>query len=172
MISLETERLFVRNFSINDWEDLAELAMKYEETELAKFDEGPWPSNLQKYKEIVENFAKTDDFLAVILKENKKLIGLIYKAQKEEKKFEFGFNFNSDFQGRGYATESCKAVLDYIVDLLKAEEVTAGTAKINEPSNKLKRLGFEFVREKKIAFRKDEEGNPIEFVGVDYILQR
>ena len=57
--------------------------------------------------------------------------------------------------------------------VLKAKTITAGTAKINTPSNKLlKRLGFEFVEEKEQAFRKDEKGNPIEFVGLEYILIR
>ena len=173
MINLETERFFIRNFSINDWEDLAELAMKYEETELAKNDEGPWPNDLEEYKGMVEDFAKGDDFLAVILKENMKLIGLIFKGKKEENTFEFGFNFHSDYHGKGFATESCKVTLDYLFDALDAKLVTAGTAKVNEPSNNLlKRLGFKFVKEKKISFRKDEEGKPIEFVGVDYILSR
>ncbi|MBY9002323.1 MAG: hypothetical protein KGD64_15490 [Candidatus Heimdallarchaeota archaeon] len=58
-------------------------------------------------------------------------------------------------------------------DTLNAVSITAGTAKVNELSNRLlKRLGFEFVREKKISFRKDEKGKPIEFVGVDYTLSR
>jgi len=56
---------------------------------------------------------------------------------------------------------------------LEAEIVIAGTAKVNKPSNNLiNRLGFEFVGEKNISFRKDEKGNPIEFVGVDYSLMR
>ncbi|MCE7741827.1 MAG: GNAT family N-acetyltransferase, partial [Candidatus Heimdallarchaeota archaeon] len=169
MIRLETDRLIIRNFTLDDWEDLAELAMKYEQSELAKYDEGPWPNNLEEYKSIVKNFSEGDDFVAVILKEEKKLIGLIFKAKKEEKRFEFGFNFHSDFHGMGYATESCQAVLDYIFKVLEAEIVTAGTAKINNPSNNLlKRLDFSFVGEKNISFRKDEEGKPIEFVGVDY----
>ena len=173
MIELETERLFIRNFKADDWKDLAELAMKYEETDLAKYDEGPWPNNLEEYKGIVQNFAKADNFLAVVLKENNKLIGLIFKAAKEESRFEFGFNFDSDFQGRGYATESCKAILEYLFEVLDAVLVTAGTAKINKPSNRLlTRLGFKLVGDKIISFRKDEEGKPIEFVGVDYSLSR
>ena len=173
MIFLETERLTIRNFMVDDWMDLAELAMKYEETELAKYDAGPWPSDLEEYKSIVERFAKTDDFLAVVLKENDKLIGLIVKAKKEEKEYEFGFNFHSDLQGKGYATESCKAVLDYMFEVLDAVLVTAGTAKINKPSNRLlSRLGFNLEGDKIISFRKDEKGKPIEFVGVDYSLSR
>ena len=88
-----------------------------------------------------------DDFLAVILKETNKLIGLIFKADKEEGKYEFGYNFNSDYQGRGYATESCRAIFDYLFEVLKAEEITAGTAKINIKSCKLlERLGFSFLK--------------------------
>ncbi len=173
MIELETDRLIIRNFDPKDWKDLAELAMKYEQTELAKFDAGPWSDELEEYKEIVERFSKEDDFVAVILKENMKLIGLIFKPKKKDDEFEFGFNFHCDFQGKGYATESCKAALNYMFGTLNAEVITAGTAKANEPSNiLLKRLGFEFVREKKISFRKDENGKPIEFIGVDYILSR
>lgn len=173
MINLETERLMIRNFTLDDWKDLAELAMKYEETELAKYDEGPWPSNIEEYKEIVERFVKGDDFIAIVLKENNKLIGLIFKAKKEANEYEFGYNFHIDYQGKGYATESCKTTLDYLFEVLNADVVKAGTAKVNELSNRLlKRLGFEFVREKKISFRKDEKGEPIEFVGVDYILSR
>ena len=173
MIILETERLIIRNFKADDWMDLSELAMKYEETELAKYDEGPWPDNQEDYMGIAEGFAKGDDFLAVVLKENSKLIGLIFKGDKGNGKYEFGFNFHYNYHGKGYATESCKVVLDFMFRELEAEIVIAGTAKVNKPSNNLiNRLGFEFVGEKNISFRKDEKGNPIEFVGVDYSLMR
>lgn len=173
MIELKTERLIIRNFKAEDWEDLAELAMKYEQTELAKYDAGPWPSNLEEYKGIVENFVKGDDFLAVILKEEQKLIGLVVKTKKDDEEYEFGYNFHFNYQGKGYATESCKTVIDHMFEILNTEIIKAGTAKINEQSNKLlQRLGFECRREKNISFRKDEEGNPIEFVGVDYTLSR
>ena len=173
MIRIETDRLILRNFTPEDWKDLAELGIKYEETELAKFDEGPWPSDIEEYKNIVKQMSERDDFLAVLLKENKKFIGLIFKGDSAEGKYEFGYNFLADYQGKGYATESCKATLDYIFEVLNAEDVIAGTAKINTKSCQLlERLGFKFVREKNISFRKDEKGNPIEFVGVDYILSR
>ena len=173
IINLETERLIIRNFCASDWEDLAELAIKYEKTELAKYDEGPWPSDTAEYKTIVKQMGEADNFLAVILKENRKLIGLIYKAPKDEKRIEFGFNFNIDYQGKGYATESCKKAIDYIFNILNIRVISAGTAKLNQPSNKLlKKLGFIKINDKIIAFRKDEEGNPIEFEAIDYSLKR
>lgn len=172
MINLETERLVLRNFVTEDWKDLAELGIRYEETELAKYDEGPWPDDPEVYKEIVLDMSKKDDFIAVALKENSKVIGLIFKPLREEGRYDFGYNFHVEFQGKGYATESCKAIITYMFKDLEAKEITAGTAKVNNKSTRLlEKLGFKFVREKKIAFRKDDNGKPIEFTGVDYILK-
>lgn len=175
MIRLETERLIIRNFVLNDWKDIAEIAMKYEQSEYAKYDHGPWPSDLEKYKEIADWFAKGDDFVAVVLKSEIKLIGWIAKAKNEgkEKEFNFGYIFDRDYHGKGYASESCKAVIKYIFEILQAEKIVTGTGKLNEPSNKLlKRLGFVLVGETTQSFRKDSEGNPIEFVGNDYSLSK
>ena len=109
------------------------------------------PNNLEEYKGIVEWFARGDDFVAVILKEEKKLIGFISKGKKEEKKkeFDFGYIFHSDFHGKEYATESCKAVIDFVFKVSQADKISTNTAKINKPScNLLKRLGF-ITREEK-----------------------
>jgi RimJ/RimL family protein N-acetyltransferase len=173
MIGIETDRLIIRNFTVNDWQDLYELAMDYEQSELAKYDYGPWPSNLDEYKKIVEGFSQVDDFVAVALKEEEKLIGFISIGKKEEgDEHNFGFVFNSGFHGKGYATESCRAVLSYMFKELKVKKISTGTAKINKASNALlQRLGFKILGENKNSFRKDEEGNPIEFVSIDYILE-
>ena len=103
MIHLETERLILRNFTSEDWRDLAELAMRYEQTDLAKYDEGPWPEDLEEYKNIVLDMAKGDDFVAVVLKVSRKLIGLVFKGQKQDGYYEFGFNFNTNYQGKGFS---------------------------------------------------------------------
>ena len=175
MIRLETERLIIRNFTADDWKDIAKIAMNYEKSEYAKTDDGPWPNNLEEYKGIAEWFAKGDDFVAIVLKAEKQLIGWIAKARNEEKEkeFNFGYIFHNDFHGKGYATESCSAIIKYIFEVLQANKVISGTAKVNIPSNKLlKRLGFNKIGETIQCFRKDEEGNPIEFVGNDYSLCR
>ncbi len=175
MINLETARLNIRNYSSDDWQDLAELGITYEKSEYAKYDEGPWPNDPEEYKGIAESFSKEDDFLAIVLKEEQKLIGLIakFKSKDKENEFSFGYNFNSNFHGKGYALESCKVVIKYMFAELNAVNIIAGTAKINEPSIRLlKRLGFKKVGEKIHSFRKDEEGKPIEFIGVDYLLTK
>ncbi len=54
MIKLETERLIIRNFKSDDWKDIAEIVMDYEQSEYAIYDHGPWPNNLEEYKGIAE----------------------------------------------------------------------------------------------------------------------
>lgn len=109
-----------------------------------KYDHGPWPNNLEKYKGKEEWFAKGDEFVAVVLKE-KKLIGFISKGKKEGKvkEFDFGYIFQSNFQSKRNATENCKASIDFLFEVSKADKISTSTAKINKTSNKLlKRLGF------------------------------
>ena len=173
MIDLVTKQLIIRNFRSGDWNDLSVIGLNYEESEYAKFDHGPWPDSPDVYKGIVESWSKTDDFLAVVLKKNHKLIGFISLPKKEKEIFDFGFVFHPDYHGSGYATEGCKVVLKYVFEVLQAEQINTGTAKENTPScNLLKRLGFTSIRESIISFRKDERGKPIEFVGIDFILSR
>ena len=175
MIKLETERLIIRNFKSDDWKDIAVIAMDYEQSEYTIYDHGPWPSNQEEYKGIAEWFVKGDDFAAILLKEEEKLIGWIAKGKIENKEnaYNLGYIFHSSFHGKGYASESCKAIIKYIFEELQADEIITGTGKLNIPSNKLlKRLGFSKTGETKQAFRKDGKGNPIEFVGVDYRLSR
>lgn len=173
MIELMTEQLIIRNFTSSDWNDLFEIGVNYEESEYAKYDHGPWPDSPEVYKGIVESWSKNDDFLAVVLKENHKLIGFISLPKKEEGIFDFGFVFHPEYHGSGYATEGCKVVLKYVFEILQAKQIKTGTAKDNTPSyNLLKRLCFSPIGEDIISFRKDENGNPIEFVGIDFTLSR
>jgi RimJ/RimL family protein N-acetyltransferase len=171
LIKIESERIIIRNFTTNDWKDLSEVGLKYEASKYAKYDHGPWPDSPDVYKGIVQSWSENDDFLAVILKENKKLIGFISLPKTGSAEFGFGFVFHPDFHGSGYATEGCEAVLKYIFEVFKADRINTGTAKENTPSCELlRRLGFIQVKEVITSLRKDEEGNPIEFSALDFTL--
>ncbi|MBY8984097.1 MAG: GNAT family N-acetyltransferase [Candidatus Lokiarchaeota archaeon] len=171
LIKIELERIIIRNFTPNDWEGLSEIGLKYEASEYAKYDHGPWPESPEAYKGIVNSWSKGNDFLAVILKGNNKLIGFISLPKRGNAEFDFGFVFHPDFHGSGYATEGCKAVLKHIFEVFQADRINTGTARENVPScDLLKRLGFNPVGENIISFRNDEDGNPIEFTGVYFTL--
>jgi RimJ/RimL family protein N-acetyltransferase len=151
---------------------MLEISQQYEKTEMAQFDQH-FPQTIEGMKEVMEFLSTGDSFAAVVLKSKPKVIGLI-QFQRKEKITDgivhgFGYIFNSDYQGKGFATEACNDILAYLFEVLKIEKVTAGTAAVNNRSRKLlEKLGFNKVSQKKNHFRKDAEGNPIEFMSVIY----
>lgn len=174
MLSRETERLLLRNFKPDDWEAMMEISLQYEQTELAKYDQ-QFPQTIEGMKEAVVWLSSGDSFAAVVLKSNQKLIGLVQFQRKDKFPDEvvhgFGYIFNSDHHGKGYATEACKDALVYLFNELKIDKCIAGTAAANASSRKLlERLGFKKVNEKKIHFRENSEGKPIEFLSTEYSL--
>lgn len=74
--------------------------------------------------------------IAVVLKENNKLIGNVYLGKREFESLELGYVFNKQYWGEGYAKESCDALI-----------------------RKAFSEGVHF--KKNVYFRKDENGNPI-----------
>ncbi|MBK5115200.1 MAG: GNAT family N-acetyltransferase [Candidatus Heimdallarchaeota archaeon] len=174
MIKRETERLVLRNFTPDDWEAMLELSQQYEQTDMAQYDQ-QFPQTVEGMKEAVVWLSSGDSFAAVVLKSNQKMIGLVQFQRKEKFTSEvvhgFGYIFNSDYHGKGYATEACRNVLVYLFDELKIDKCIAGTAAVNTSSRKLlERLGFKKVNQKTAHFREDSDGNPIEFQTTEYAL--
>lgn len=133
---METERLWIRRFSAEDWKDLHEYlsqesVVKYEPYSVFNADESR-----------TEALRRSSDraFWAVCLKSTTKMIGNLYFQASEPKVFgvwEFGYVFNPDFQGKGYATEACNQLLNYGFDNLKMRRVIANCDPENTHSWKL-----------------------------------
>jgi [ribosomal protein S5]-alanine N-acetyltransferase len=175
MIAIETTRLLLRNFNKDDAEPLHEMIVQKESSQYAPYDY-EWPTSLDEIKGITAWFASEDHYIAVCLKESGKLIGYICltPGQDEESHvFDLGYCFNSDYHGRGYASEACRAMIEYVFSDLAADSLTCGTAAENTPSRRLiDRLGFKKVGEETISFRKTPEGKPIEFTGYWFTLPK
>jgi len=175
MITMETERLFIRNFNVNDWEDLYEMIVQYESSEYALYDH-QWPTSTEEIKGVTKWFADGDSFLAVCLKETGKFIGFISlsESKKEDgQEFNLGYIFNFNYHGKGYATEGCRALVDYAFEQLEADRVITGTAAENRASCRLlERLGFRKTDESKGSFRNTQDGKPIEFIGHTFAISR
>ncbi|MDP4088478.1 MAG: GNAT family protein [Bacillota bacterium] len=160
---LETERLILRRFSSEDWKDLYEYlsnvkAVKYEPYDVFTMDES---------KQEAVNRANLEEFWAVCLKENKKVIGNLYFKQQQPDEFltwELGYVFNPLYGRKGYATESCRRIIDYAFKELKTRRITAMCNPKNAPSwMLLERLGMgkEGHLRENMYFKFDEQGNPI-----------
>jgi RimJ/RimL family protein N-acetyltransferase len=170
---METDRLVIRNFSIDDWQDLQEMIIQYQASEYAIYDH-KWPTSTEEIKGIAKWFADGDSYLAVCLKNTRKLIGFVSTNQNKKEgslDVSLGYCFNFNYHGKGYATESCQALIDYAFEQLGADRIVTGTAAANHPSCQLlKRLGLKKTGESTGSFWNTPDGKPIEFLGFSFAL--
>lgn len=157
---LTTERLLIRRFDKDDWKDLYEYLS---DEEVVKFE--PYEVfDKEKAKEEAIRRASDENFYAVCLKDNGKVIGNLYFKKSNFDTWELGYVFNRKYQGKGYATESAQSLVDYAFTQLGARRIIAMCNPINSASWKLmKRLHMrqEGLLLQNVYFKKDSEGNPI-----------
>lgn len=170
---LSTERLIIRPFLKNDYNDLYEyLSLE----EIYQYEPGN-PISLKEAKKIASKRARGKDFWAVTLKDNsKKLIGHISFIQTEPKFFltwEIGFIFNPAFQNKGYATEASRALINHAFRELGTHRVIGHCNPENIPSWRvLEKSGMRregFLR-KNVYFREDKNGKPIWIDTYEYAI--
>ena len=159
MIVAETERLILRLYKKEDLQDLFEYlsdkdVVEYEPYKTMAFDEA---------KENLEWRIGTDEMIAVELKSSHKMIGNVYLGKRDFEALEIGYVFNLNYWGNGYATESCKALIQRAFSN-GIHRIYAECDPLNENSWKLlEALGFrrEAHFRKNVYFWKDENGKPI-----------
>lgn len=152
-----TERLSVRKFAPEDYEDLAEILTDPEVTYFEPYE----TFTKEKCVEEAVNFSKSEEFFAVVL-ENK-VIGKIYFSKKDFGSFEIGYTFNGKYQGKGYAYESVNGMIDYAFSTLGVRRIFAEINARNVKSVKLvERLGMRREAEHKELFPRKENENIFE----------
>ena len=135
---IETDRMVIRDFTVNDVNDMQDI-LGDEET--------------MKNCEPVYTIEKTADFLqtfcigkrgavAAVHKETAKVIGYILFNGFDEGVYEIGWFFNRNFWGQGFAYESCKAVIDYAFDKMNAHKVFAETIDGIKSVHLMEKLGM------------------------------
>lgn len=156
---IETDRLILRKFSKNDLSDLFDYLS---DPEVVKFE--PYcPMTLEEVREELERRIASEEMIAVELKSSGKLIGNVYLGKRENNTLEIGFVFNKNYWKRGYAIESCGAVI--------REVISSGITRIYaecDPENQsswklLEKLGFTRTShlEQNVFFWTDDQGQPI-----------
>ena len=168
-IKIETERLIIKKFKPDDWQDLYEYLSQ---EVVAKYEPYDVFSEEESRQEAVRR-SKNDKFWAVCLKDCGKLIGNIYLSKQEFDTWELGYVFNAKFHGKGYATESAKAMVDYAFKNKNARRIIAMCNPSNTASWKLlERLNMrrEGYLIKNIYFKKDSKGDPIWLDTYEYAI--
>ncbi len=161
MIKLETDRLLLRNFTEKDIDDFYEYMSLESTARYEDFD----PLTYEECVYSIKRRIPLDNVMAVILKETGKMIGDVnYSEEGEYETYEIGYDFNEKFWSKGYATEACTAMLDYIFNELGGRRVYAECNDDNYSSIKLlEHLGMRreghFIED--VTFKEDSFGSPI-----------
>lgn len=151
---IETQRLFIRNFLMDDAKDLHDILGDAE---------------VMKNCEPAYSFEKTSDFLskfcigrkgavAAVHKDSGKIIGYILFNVFDDSVYEIGWIFNKNYWRQGYAYESCKAVIDYAFNELDAHKIFTETIDSVKSVGLMKKLGMQLERIQR-SDTKNNDGN-------------
>lgn len=156
---LETGRLILRRFRESDLQDLHEYLS---DPEVVRFE--PYkPKSLAEAREDLAWRVSTEEMTAVELKGSGKMIGNVYLGRRDFLSLEIGYVFNRRYWGRGFAAESCRALIRRAFSQ-GVHRVFAECDPQNESSWRLlEALGFRreghFLQN--VYFRQDGDGRPI-----------
>ena len=153
-IVIETERLILREWTLNDLDDFFNYA--------SNPDVGPkagWKphENKEESLKILKHFIEGKHVFALELKENNKVIGSlgIEKYGKEEVLTEFenykgreiGYVLAKDYWGRGLMPEALRGVIDYLFNKLDYDFLLCGHYDFNNQSKRAQeKCGFKPYR--------------------------
>ena len=149
-VTLETERLILREWKKEDAEDLFEYASVPGVGEMAGW---PYHKNLEESQYRVDKFIKEKHTFAIVYKENNKVIGSVGVEfyDLEDKLSEFfdyqgrsiGYVLSKDYWGRGLMPEAVKAVIDYLFNILDYDFLLCGHFDSNTRSKRVQeKCGF------------------------------
>ena len=133
---LETDRLVVRELALSDVDALFEL---YSYKGMTDYMEGlyPYEEEYEYQKAYIANMYRFFGYgmWLVFEKETGKLVGRAGVEHREELngELELGYAIGTPWQGKGYATEVCQGILQYVRDELGFEEICS----LVEPENRV-----------------------------------
>lgn len=144
---IATERLVLRRFRSSDAETLAAYRS---DPDVARYQSWTPPVTLDQARAIVASLAAGDPTqpgwfqYAIERTEDKRHIGDVgVDLHDNRMRAEIGFTLATAYQGRGYAGEAVRAVLDHLFRVRGLHKVTAETDARNAASARLlERVGF------------------------------
>jgi len=147
--TLETERLVLRGWRLDDVDDLYEYAKK------PSMAMGGWEPHANKSISLraLREFIEEDDRWAVALKTSGKAIGQVRlypdenRGRFSERNSAYLINYalSEDYWGKGYMTEAVKRVVVYAFEELKIELLGVFTSHHNVRSKRvIERCGFQY----------------------------
>lgn len=149
---LQTDRLYVREFSMEDMEALRRLYEQPHMTDYVEplFEDAQERQYQKNYIEKIYGFYGFGMWL-VFHKETGELIGragVEFRETCRDGEVEMGYLISPEYQRKGYGTEVCKAIMGYAKEELQMERILCRVSPENKPSIAfLKQLGFELSKQ-------------------------
>ena len=138
---LETERMILRNFAIEDLNDFHEI---FSDPTVMENTEPPY--DLEKSKEFLTNFCierKPPGGFAAVLKETGKVIGyVLFKSIDYAEIYEIGWIFNKDYWRKGYAAEICSKLVQHGFEDMQLHKICAEATDADKSVPLMKKLGM------------------------------
>ncbi len=160
-MEIRTERLTLRPLEYSDWPFVLHLGKDFESGPSRNYD-GMHAVSEDEAREQTRLYMETGMFWIVLCRGFP--VGEV-NFYPEGDSYELGYCFLTLAQGKGYAQESCRALLSYY-EANGVTRFTAGTALDNKPSVRLlENLGFRLTGTERLWMRTDEEGREIWFDG-------
>ncbi len=169
MENIMTERLVIRRFTPDDWQDLYEYLSDEEVVAFEPYD----VYTEEGAKEEAKNRESNECFYAVCLKDSGKVIGNLYFNKGNFDTWEIGWVFNRSYQKNGYATESAKALVEYAFVHMGARRIVGKCSPKNKPSWALmERLNMrrEGLLLQNVYFKTNANGEPIWLDTYEYAI--
>lgn len=147
---IETERLFLREWKIEDVDDLVEGLSNYDVTKNLTI---PFPYTKEHAISFINSHLKNtikDCSFAIVLKENNKVIGGTSLEYYEDiKRYKGGLWFNKLYIGKGYGTEVWKARAKFAFEVLRVDELVNGFFEFNNASKHMQeKVGYKITGKK------------------------
>ena len=145
MSKIETKRLIIRSFTPDDWKGVQALAIDRESDRRDPGDPHEWPTSDEGCKAMAEFLSKrSDQFFAVCLKSDQKLIGLLaFNSIDKNKQLDLGHQIHTKYQDNDHDKEALESIIDFAFknkDILSIE--TRNNPEWSEQLAPLKSLGL------------------------------
>lgn len=133
MTRIITERLLIRNFETKD----AEGVFAYLSHPRANCFLAERVRTLEEAAATVARKSQDELQLAVCLQETDSVIGEVFAIKEEPDTYSVGWNFNAQYEGKGYASEGARAFLDFLFTSRGARRIYGYVEETNHSSQKL-----------------------------------
>ena len=150
-LNLETERLILRNLTLNDADDVFKWCGDPQVTKYVSYNTYNNTNEVIEYlKWVVSENENPNHFIAgIVTKSSNELIGnCSLEYEKDRDIWSMGYTIKREAWGHGYATEAVQGLIDYIKKFRTMRGIEGSVVNENPASKRvLEKLGMTFLED-------------------------